>query len=261
MCHMGVFGLFRGLYKLFTRKCCETSVSSPLVQVFLRDAGKTLATNQQFTHVVNGKVVYLIKATDVLSSKIRQLISSLRVMDTSFHSWSRRVASQITREQCHYHANMEFISLYYLQVNRAMSSILRLAEIEDILRQISHLTRKDVISFTDLPRFLTAELEIRLAKIPSMAHTITCTIASLKAGFSIIMQPLVDYEFAANKKMQLSLLFTLPEVSSENALCNLEQLVPITYQHNGLCFGGPLPRNDLSLLTCGAKRYVLKAPN
>ena len=46
-----------------------------------------------------------------------------------------------------------------------------------------------------------------------MAHT----IASLKAGFSIIMQPLVDYEFAANKKMQLSLLFTLPEVSSENA--------------------------------------------
>lgn len=150
---------------------------------------------------------------------------------------------------------MEFISLYSLQVNRAMSSILRLAEIEDILRQISHLTRKDVISFTDLPRFLTAELEIRLAKIPSMAHT----IASLKAGFSIIMQPLVDYEFAANKKMQLSLLFTLPEVSSENALCILEQLVPITYQHNGLCFGGPLPRNDLSLLTCGAKRYVLKS--
>ena len=254
MCHMGVFGLFRGLYKLFTRKSCETSVSSPLVKV-LRDAGKTMSTNQQLTHVVNGKVVYLIKTTDVLSSKVRQLISSLRVMDTTFQTWSKQVASQMTREQCHYHANMEFISLYSLQVNRAMSSILRLTEIEDILRQMSHLTRKDLISFTDLPRFLTAELEIRLAKIPSMAHT----IAALKAGFSIIMQPLVDYEFAASKKMQLNLLFTLPEVSSENALCILEQLVPITYRHNGLCFGGPLPRTDLSLITCGAKRYVLKS--
>lgn len=106
-----------------------------------------------------------------------------------------------------------------------MSSILRLTEIEDILRQMSHLATKDLISFTDLPRFLTAELEIRLAKIPSMVHTIT----ALKAGFSIIMQPLVDYEFPADKKMELNLLFTLPEVSLEN----------------GLCFGGPLPR-----LTC-----------
>ena len=103
----------------------------------------------------------------------------------------------MTKEQCHYHANMEFISLYSLQVNRAVSSILRLTEIEDILLQISHLTRKDVISFTDLPRFLTEELEIRLAKIPSMVYT----IAALKAGVSIIKQPLVDFEFTANNNM------------------------------------------------------------
>ena len=100
-----------------------------------------------------------------------------------------------------------------------MSFILQLNEIEDILRQMSHLTRKDLISFTDLPRFLTTELEIHLAKIPSMVHT----IAALKAGFSIIMQPLVDYEFAANKKMQLNLLFTLPEVSADTAFCIIEQ--------------------------------------
>ena len=73
------------------------------------------------------------------------------------------------------------------------------------------------------------------------------------------MQPLVDYELAANKKMQLDFLFTLPEVSAENAFCILWQLVPITYQHNGLCFGGPLPCNDPSLIMCHAKRYVLKS--
>ena len=222
LCHMGVFGLFRGLYKLFTHKSCETSVSSPLVQV-LGDAGNSLTKNQQLTHVDNG-TVYLIKTTEVLSSKVKQLISSLHVMDTTFQTWRKQVASQMTKKQCHYNANMEFILLYSLQVNRAMGSILRLNDIEDILLQMSHLTRKDLISFTDLPQFLTMELEIRLAKIPSMIHK----FATLKGGFSIIMQPLVDYEFAANKKLQLNVLFTLPEVSAENTLCTLEQLVPIT---------------------------------
>ena len=61
MCHMEVFGLCRGLYKLFTQKSCETPLAcSPLVRV-LRDACKALSTNQQLTHVVNGKVVYLLK--------------------------------------------------------------------------------------------------------------------------------------------------------------------------------------------------------
>ena len=254
MCHMGVFGLFRAMYKLFTGKSCDSSVSTPLVKV-LHEAGKSMTMNQPLTHVVNGKVVYLIKTTDVLSSKIKQLISSLRAMDTTFHSWNKQINYEINQERCHYQANMEFISLYSLQVNRAMSSILRLQEIDDVLRQMSHITRKTVISFADLPRFLTAALEIRLAKIPSMVHT----IAALKAGYSTILEPLVDYEFAANKKMQLSLLFTLPEISSQAALCSIEQLIPITYQHNGRCFGGPFPRTDLSLLTCGIHRYVLKS--
>ena len=135
MCHLGVFGLIRGLYKLFTHKSCETpSVSSPLVQV-LRDAGHLMTKNRQLTHVVNGKVVYVIKTTDVVSSKVKQLIASLRLMDTRFQTWSKQVASQMTKEHCLYHANMEFISLYSLQVNRAMSSISRLNEIEDILRK------------------------------------------------------------------------------------------------------------------------------
>ena len=86
MCHMGVFGLFRRLYKLFTRKSCETPISSPLVLAqALRDAGKTLSTNQQLTHVVNGKAIYLIKVK-------QQLISSLRTMDTTFHAWVKQVA-------------------------------------------------------------------------------------------------------------------------------------------------------------------------
>ena len=90
MCHMGVFGLFRGLCKLFTLKSCEIPISSPLVRV-LQDACKA-STNQQLTHVVNSKVVYVIKTTDALSSEVEQMISSLRTIDTTFHAWSKQVA-------------------------------------------------------------------------------------------------------------------------------------------------------------------------
>lgn len=69
VCHMGVFGLFQAMYKLFSRKSCDSSVSAPLVHV-LKEAGKSLTINQQLTETVNGKVVYLIKTTDLLSSKI-----------------------------------------------------------------------------------------------------------------------------------------------------------------------------------------------
>lgn len=57
------------------------------------------------------------------------------------------------------------------------------------------------------------------------------TIPALKAGSAIIMEPLVDYEFLTNKKMQMNLLFTLPELrASEKASCTCEQLVPMTRQ-------------------------------
>ena len=46
VCHMGVFGLFRAMYKLFTHKSCDSSVSGPLVQV-LKEAGKSMASPWQ----------------------------------------------------------------------------------------------------------------------------------------------------------------------------------------------------------------------
>ena len=90
-------------------------------------------------------------------------------MDRSFTNWNRQIRTQFKKEQCHYQVSMEFLSLYSLQVNRATSAMLRLNEIEDILRQLSHLTRKTLISFAYLPRFLTMELNVRSAAIPALA--------------------------------------------------------------------------------------------
>ena len=245
VCHMGFFGLFRAFYTLVTKHSCETQTGPSMISV-LRETAMTMATNQQLTHVINGKITYIIKITDLLSTKVKQLISSICAMDSTFDTWSQQVNKQFTKEHCHYHANMEFISHYSLPVNRAMSAMLRLTEIQDILRQLSHLTRKTLISFADLPRFLTMDLNVCLAAIPSLVHTLD----ALKSGFAAVMQPLVDYEFDSNKKLRLNILFTLPEISSTKALCTIEQLLPITYQNNGHCFGGPITRDDLLLLTC-----------
>ena len=57
---------------------------------------------------------------------------------------------------------MEFLSLYSLQMNRVMSAMLRLTEIKDVLRQMSHLPRKDLINFADLPRSTSRNSDIGL---------------------------------------------------------------------------------------------------
>lgn len=255
VCHMGVFGLFWALYHVFTRKSCDTPQGPNLISV-LRQTADTMSVNQQLMCVVNGKVKYLVKTTDTLNTKVKQIINSMRALDHLFTTWNQQVVKQFKEEQCHYHANMEFLSLYSLQMNRVVSAMLRPTEIEDILRQLSHLTRKDLISFADLPRFLTMELNVRLAAIPTLVHTLD----ALKSGFAAIIQPLVDYEYQHNKKLQVNLLFTLPEISSSQSLCTIEQLRPITYRHNGYGFGGPIPFDDLLLLTCDKKRYLLRAP-
>lgn len=100
-----------------------------------------MSVNQQLMCVVNGKVKYLVKTTDTLNTKVKQIINSMRALDHLFTTWNQQVVKQFKEEQCHYHANMEFLSLYSLQMNRVVSAMLRPTEIEDILRQLSHLTR------------------------------------------------------------------------------------------------------------------------
>ena len=255
MCHVGVFGLFRALYHVFTRKSCDAPQGPNLISV-LRQTTGAMSVNQQLTRVVNGKVTYLVKTTDTLNTKVKQIINSMRALDRSFTTWNQQVVEQFKEEQRHYHANMEFLSLYSLQLNRVMSTMLRLTKIEYVLSQLSHLTRKDLITFANLPCSLTMELNVRLAAIPTFVHTLD----ALKSGFAAIIQPLVDHEYQHSEKLQLNLLFTLPEISSSQSLCTIEQLRPITYRHNEHCFGGPLPFDDLLLLTCDKKRFLLRTP-
>ena len=131
-----------------------------------------------------------------------------------------------------------------MEVNKALTSLLRLTEIDDLLRQLAHTSRKNLVSFADLPRFLTADLSIKLASVPSVANTLD----ALKDGFPLLVEPLIDYHLVNSRNLQLQLLFTLPTLDQQKAICTMEQLIPLSYQINNKCLGGTIARHDLVLL-------------
>ena len=164
-----------------------------------------------------------------------------------------RYNTYLKQEYCHFNLNQEFLSLYSMEVNKALSALLRLVEIDDLVRQLTHLSKKTLVGFSDIPRFLTADLEFRLSQFSSLSPT----LASLRNGFDLMVEPVMDFQIAKSRIMQIHLVFTLPEIDGVSALCSLEQLLPISYQVDNVCFGRSITRPDLLLLTCEDKRYVV----
>ena len=250
-CHFGLGGIARWLYTSFGGDRNESPDFSGLLTVLQRSAD-AMDESHELTQVVNGKVTYLIKTIDLLNSKLNQVITSLRLMQRAFKDWQARYNKYISNEFCHFNLNQEFLSLYFLEVNKAFGALLRLTEIDDLVRQFAHLSRKTLVGFPDLPRFLTAQLELRLSRF----HSLSATVSALRAGFALMIEPVVDFNVTNLCTVQIHLLFTLPNLHS-TSICTLEQLSPISYQLNGLCFGGAISRHDLLLLSCEDKRYVV----
>ena len=59
-----------------------------------------------------------------------------------------------------------------------------------------------------------------------------------------MMDPLVDFHFTTPRAIQIHLLFMLPEIDSSESLCTTEQLFPVSYQHDGVWYGGSIVRQD-----------------
>ena len=109
-------------------------------------------------------------------------------MQRAFKDWETRYNKYISNEFCHFNLNQEFLSLYSLEVNKAFGALLRLTEIDDLVRQFSHLSRKTLVGFPDLPRFLTSQLELRLSRF----HSLSATVSALRAGFALMIEPVVS---------------------------------------------------------------------
>ena len=251
-CHAGLFGVARWFWE-HTGHSCEQNNIFGLIRTLGQIAG-SMKTSQRLVQTLNGKTVFLIKTSDKLTTRVNGLSEALRDVDRTFSGWERELHSFANKEQCHYEASLEFLSKYTMQMNRALSSLLRLLELEDFTRQTEHITKRDLISYNDLPRSIATELSAQLSSLPALR----ATSDALNQGFPLLIRPLLDYDFTAQHKLKLNILFTVPHVFSREKFCTIQPLTPLKYNISGICFTGPMSRDDVMLVTCSNQRYFIK---
>ena len=94
----------------------------------------------------------------------------------------------------------------------------------------------------------------QLSSIPKLQ----ATEHALRGGYSLLIRPLLDYDLTHDHKFRLNILFAVPQVSANSAFCTLESWTPFKYNLSGVCYTGPLPRDDIVLVTCSDQRYFVK---
>ena len=127
-------------------------------------------------------------------------------------------------------------------------------KINDILHQTHNLYNKQLVGFDGLPSFLVAEIQLRLRTVSSF-HA---TADTLDAGFPLLIQLLVDYQYQPSKSLGVNILFTVPELHSDHTFCTIEYLMPIKYNILGICYHGPIIRDELALLRCQNSEFIFK---
>ena len=101
--------------------------------------------SQQLTRAVNGKVVYLFKIVDSLSTKLNVLSDDLKSVDNTFSSWSKKKLNKFANTvRCHESLMMEFLSKYSAEIIRTFFSFSKLTKIQDIVRQLVKINEKIV---------------------------------------------------------------------------------------------------------------------
>ena len=223
------------------------------MQIFIKFLGAQKSL-EQLVKTVNGKTVYLAKITDKLITKVNNLQSSLRSLDSTFLEWKTKIQAFATHENCHHNNYIEFLSKFSLEIARTFSTQLCFTETNDILHQAHKLHNKQLVSFADLPSFLTTRIQHQLHSLPSLQHT----LSALEAGYPILLQPFVDYQYNIGKSMAINILFTIPELTPAHAFCTIEYLTPLKYNISGTCFQDPITRNELAFLHCPHAEFILK---
>ena len=250
MCHAGVFGLFRAIYKGTGHKCEPNHVEN--LKGTLKVLARGLAVSQLLTRVVNGKVVYLFKVTDQMNSKLDVLAQDLKIVDSTFSFWQKQLKNFAKSVRCHGDLTMEFLCKYTAEINRAFVALLRLFEIQDALSQVSQLNEKTLIGYSDLPKFVSSHLSAKLTIDPSLKLTVT----ALEEGLSVLASPMIDIEHEGDGLI-VNILMLAPEIKDLNSFCVLEHLTPLKFNLSGKCFTGPVQHTNLALITCPNSKQIV----
>ena len=212
-----------------------------------------MSTTQRLVPTVYGKKVFFIKMTDKLTIRVNDLSETLRTVDKTFRTWQSAFQALAKTEKCHHDSSLEFLSKYTMEVNRALTSLLHLQELDDFVRQAEKITSHELAGFKDLPCSISTELSAQLSAILSL----NSTIKALDRGFPLIIRRLLNYDFSTNNKFKINIFFTVPSLTPNNNFCTVQSLTPLKYNISGVCFTGPLSRKDIMLVTCPTHRYFV----
>lgn len=250
MCHAGVFGLFRAIYRSTGHKCEPNHVSN--LKETLSQLTRAMRLSQHLVRVVDGKVVYLFKIADQFNSKLDVLGQNLKRVDNTFADWQSQLKTFSNSIRCHESMTMDFLSKYSAEVNRAFAAFLRLFEIQDTLNQVSQLNRKTLVGYSDLPKFISSHLSAKLLIDPSLQ----LAIRALEEGLSVLASPMVDVEHDG-RDLNVNILLLVPEIASKENFCVIEHLTPLKFNLSHTCFTGPVRQTNLALITCPNSQKII----
>ena len=148
---------------------------------------------------------------------------------------------------------LEFLSKFAVAINRAFSLVLRFFEIQDLISQLARLNQKSLVGAQDVPRFFLSEILDKLQNDPAL----DVTISALKQGYQVLANPMVDIEHDGND-VTAHVLLSVPQMSSAESFCSIEELTPIKVNISGACYEGPVTKSDLLLITCPYSKHIIE---
>ena len=108
MCHGGGLGIFRAIWTGTGHKCDENHFKK--LKATLRTLSNAMSISQSMMRFITGKVVYLLKITDQMNSKLDILSQDLKIVKNTFTVWQRQLKKFANSVRCHEGLTMEFLS-------------------------------------------------------------------------------------------------------------------------------------------------------
>ena len=109
-CYSGLAGIPQMFYELGGGKC-ESSNYTNLLKV-LHEFANTMNEVHSLMKILNGKITYLVKTTDLVNSKVNQIINSLRLMAGAFSAWQKQLNSLAKLNTCHFNMQQKYSNIH-----------------------------------------------------------------------------------------------------------------------------------------------------
>ncbi|XP_020896015.1 uncharacterized protein LOC110234945, partial [Exaiptasia diaphana] len=251
LCHAGLFGIPRAIYEATGGDCEPNKVSN--LKSTLNKMADAMEDLQSLVRVVNGKTVYLIKVTGALRTRLNQHGKNIHTIHKTLQAWKYIIEKQIRTLSCRVNQDKPLFITLVAQIHKIFAQLIRFLENDDIIHQLFHLKDLKIFGYTALPQILAKEISQQLSSDSNMKNT----ELALKSGFSLLINPMIDYVYT-DKGLHVNILLTLPEIGAQHSMCAVEYLEPVVYNISGQCYSGPIDQDNLALITCADSRSIVR---